>query len=84
MKATYAKTCTWDVVSSEVGEYVPLTVLVQREGGFGQSENVRAALTYATRCLKLGGKWTSWNDMTDRWVAIGSHILGIFQVLFVF
>lgn len=66
MQTKYSRSEEWSIESAEIGEYVPLTVLIEREGGAAYKENVEAALRHATKCVKMGGKWLSFNPLTER------------------
>jgi hypothetical protein len=50
-------------------EFVPLSVLVVREGGWEGpcgAENVKAALRYYRKAISLGPGWCRWNTFTER------------------
>ena len=66
MTEKYKKTESWELEDSSVGENLPLPVIVEKEGGWGLAENIRAAMTYVKRCKEMKGKWCIYNDMTDR------------------
>jgi hypothetical protein len=56
-------------IEIEKGQYMPLTLVVQAEGGpFGwdDEEAVRAACLYASKCTVMGHPWIEWNGMTER------------------
>eukprot|EP00969_Alexandrium_andersonii_P055039 2425868-Alexandrium_andersonii.AAC.1 len=44
----------FSITRSKKGEYIPLGVLIQREGGAKDKEAVRASLTYAAKCVIMG------------------------------
>eukprot|EP00969_Alexandrium_andersonii_P078190 3448057-Alexandrium_andersonii.AAC.1 len=54
LKEEFQKSAEWDIEDIEAGEYLPLPVIVQREGGFELSQNIAAALKYAERCTCMG------------------------------
>lgn len=61
-KKTYTE--SFCQVDTNLGQYMPLSVIVQKEGGDADAQ--AAAVRYAAKCLAMGGPWTSHNDMTER------------------
>ena len=50
----------------EVGKYLPFSLIVKKEGGWKDKAAVIAAMKYVTKAIAMGGKWTEYNDMTER------------------
>jgi hypothetical protein len=69
LKATYRREEASSVSSEARGQFVPLSVLVQLEGGFEGpcgADNVKAALRHYRKALALGAGWARWNTFTER------------------
>jgi hypothetical protein len=66
LKAKFSKTLEWEFEDVEIGEYIPLTLVIEREGGFRFTRDIEAGLRYAEKCLKMGGRYVAWNPMTER------------------
>ena len=46
---------------------LPLPVIVEREGGWNLSANIKAALTYCQKCTLMQAKWVVvQNPMTEK------------------
>ena len=56
----------WVIEDTDIGEYLPLPVIVEREGGWNLSANIKAALTFCQKCTLMQAKWVVRNPMTDR------------------
>ena len=59
---------SWRQVDSNIGRYLSLGKIVQEEGGldFQGEANVQAAINYARACVRLGGSWTMFCNMSQR------------------
>ena len=49
------------------GVHHPLSVIIREGGGSSDPESVRAAVRYVVKCVQMGGKFRSFNRMTERW-----------------
>lgn len=54
----------WQEVDTSQGTYLCWARIAQEEGG--DAAGRAAAFRYVRKATALGGKWTSWNPMTDR------------------
>ena len=57
---------SYSFVNRSHGCYRPFGAIVQKEGGWKDKAAVRAATVLALKCIKLGGEWTSRNELTER------------------
>lgn len=55
---------TWSQVDETQGQYLPYTRIVQEEGSDDAAR--RAAALYCSKAAKMGGRWTAFNEMTER------------------
>eukprot|EP00974_Lingulodinium_polyedra_P003930 369581-Lingulodinium_polyedra.AAC.1 len=52
-------------IDIEAGTYECFKVIWDKEGGDDAGRT--AAFRYCTKAAKMGGRWVSWNDMTERY-----------------
>ena len=57
---------TYQKVDRTKGTYLPLSMIVQSEGGKDDPESLSAAEKYCLKCVAMGGEWCSLNSMTER------------------
>jgi hypothetical protein len=65
--ATKSHRVSWCEVDESKGTYMSISRLIDIEGGRSDQEAVRAAISLASKCMAMGGKFLKWNSMTDRW-----------------
>ena len=70
-RARKTKTTTWSEIDTNLGQYLPLALVFWEEGQRGVSQlqdeaAVVAGLRYAAMCVKMGGKFLSYNTWTKR------------------
>ena len=65
-KQTKTEIKEWQKISKDKGIYRPLPMIVVKEGGSKDPENVAASIRYAQKCMAMGGDWISFNCMTER------------------
>ena len=66
IKRTRERSQAYQRIDETTGEYVPFSILWQREGGHRDPQALKAAITHATKCVQMGTPWVTVNDMTDR------------------
>ena len=72
MQSKLKKTETKEATTEATGVFLPLSIIIQKEGGLEQHTNILAALSYCKWCIQLDAEgqsphqWTMWNPMTDR------------------
>ena len=59
---------SWLRVDTTQGEYLPVKVIIEREGGDKETE--LAAEKLVKKCYDLGEPWISYNMFTERWDAM--------------
>ena len=60
------KTSSHSDVRHQKGIFEPLDVIIGKEGGSANPENIRAAKNYALECLAVGKKYVRFNTWTKR------------------
>ena len=60
------KTTSWSEIHSNIGTYVPLAILIEHQGFAVDPVGARRrGLTYAFKCMHMGGAWTKVSSMTN-------------------
>lgn len=63
---TRTRSQSYQRIDEQQGEYIPFSILWQREGGHRDPMALPAAIAHATKCLQMSGPWISINTMTGR------------------
>ena len=64
-KETHKKSKETSHIDRMEGTYMNIDKMIMEEGG-SNSRVVRGCVNYAIKCIKKGGKWVMFNDMTER------------------
>ena len=63
---TRQRSQSYQRIDGSHGEYVPFSILWQREGGHRDPFALSAAISHASKCMQMGGPWINMNTMTNR------------------
>ena len=57
---------SWEQIDEELGTYMPISRILQMEGGAKDKAAVLATRNYVAAAYKMGGQWLLFNKMTRR------------------
>ena len=66
LQEEYFQITSYETVGRTEGRMLPLQVIIQKDGGARNPENVKAALNYVFKAIVMGGDWVGMNSMTGR------------------
>ena len=59
-------TRSYSQVDENVGEYLPFECIVEKYGfAFNREKAIQKATVYCEKCVKMGGKWMSYDEMSE-------------------